>query len=503
MTARPRTRPATTLAVVCIATAMLMLDIAVINSALPRVAVDLRSSLSGVTWIIDAYTLALAATVLTTGSLADRYGRRRTFVVGLVVFTASSVVCALSTSIVQLDVARAVQGIGAAAMFSTSLALLATAYPDWTARAKALAVYGATIGASFAVGPLVGGAMTSWFGWRSVFWLNVPIGVACVLGALAVAESRDPHPRRPDWAGQLLSGGAMFLLVLALLRGNEVGWTARATVLEFVGAGLLAVAFVVAESRITEPMLPLGLFKDRTFTGIQLAAFGISSSLFAIFVYLTFYLQGVAHLSPIESGLAYVPGTALSFVVAAASASMVTRVDSRLLLTVGLLFVAAGMAFGFLLHADSSWTALLPAELVSMFGCGIVNPVLSGLVLSASPRGQEALAVGVNDAARQAGIALGVAVLGAMIPSRALAGGHGEAAYVTGLHHAAWVATGVALFGALAAWVLIRPSQQSGPKFEVVDAVATQDAVTAQDALVDAVAAQDGQLAPQLAGIPG
>ena len=178
-------RPSRTLLTVCIATAMLMLDIAVINSALPRVAVDLHARIDGVEWIIDAYTLALAAVVLTAGSIADRFGRRRIFIGGLVVFTISSAVCAASTTILELDIARAVQGIGAAAMFSTSLALLATAYPEWTKRAKALAIYGATIGASFAVGPLIGGAMTSWFGWRSVFLLNLPIGVACFLGALA------------------------------------------------------------------------------------------------------------------------------------------------------------------------------------------------------------------------------------------------------------------------------------------------------------------------------
>jgi EmrB/QacA subfamily drug resistance transporter len=475
MSTRPLTRPGTTLAVVCVATAMLMLDIAVINTALPRVAADLHGPLSGVTWIIDAYTLALAATVLTTGSLADRFGRRRTFVTGLVVFTLSSIVCALSTSILELDIARAVQGIGAAAMFSTSLALLATAYPDWAARAKALAAYGATIGASFAVGPLIGGAMTSWFGWRSVFWLNVPIGVACVAGALAVAESRDPRPRRPDWAGQLLSAGAMFLVVLALLRGNEIGWTATSTVLQFAAAAALAIAFVVAESVVAEPMLPLNLFRDRTFTGIQLAAFAISSSLFAIFIYLTFYLQGVVHLSPIQSGLAYVPGTVICFIVSAASSAVVTRIDSRVLVTAGLALVAAGLSFGFLLQVDSSWTILLPAQLVAMVGCGIVNPVLSGLVLSQSPAGQEALAVGVNDAARQAGIALGVAVLGALIPSDALV--HGRAAeYVTGLHHASWLAAGVAALGAIAAWTLIRPHGRAVPGAPVEEAVADRSA---------------------------
>jgi EmrB/QacA subfamily drug resistance transporter len=475
---RPPARPGTTLAVVCVATAMLMLDIAVINSALPRVAVDLHASLSGVTWIIDAYTLALAATVLTTGSLADRFGRRRTFLAGLGIFTVSSIACALSGDIATLDAARAVQGIGGAAMFSTSLALLATAYPDWTKRAKALAIYGATIGASFAVGPLVGGAMTSWFGWRSVFWLNVPVGVLCIVGALRVVESRDPHPRRPDWIGQALSAGSMFLLVLALLRGNEVGWGATATIAEFVGAGVLGLAFVAVEARIAEPMLPLGLFRDRSFTGIQLAAMGISGSLFAIFVYMTFYFQGVTHLSPIESGAAYIPGTMLSFVVAGASASLVTRIDSRLLLTVGLVFVAAGMGLGLLVHTDSSWTALLPAELVSMFGCGIVNPVLSGLVLSTAPKGQEGLAVGVHDTARHAGIALGVAVLGALIPSQGLATGHGEAAFVHGFHHAVWVATAVAALGALATWLLVRPAK-SDPDAELAELTAKSDLVTA------------------------
>jgi EmrB/QacA subfamily drug resistance transporter len=446
---------------------MLMLDIAVINSALPRVAVDLHASLSGVTWIIDAYTLALAATVLTTGSLADRFGRRRTFLAGLGIFTVSSICCALAANIASLDAARAIQGIGGAAMFSTSLALLATAYPDWTQRAKALAIYGATIGASFAVGPLVGGAMTSWFGWRSVFWLNVPVGVICILGALRVAESRDPHPRRPDWIGQTLSAGSMFLLVLALLRGNEVGWGATATIAEFVGAGALGIAFLAVEARVAEPMLPLHLFRDRSFTGIQLAAMGISASLFAIFVYMTFYFQGVTHLSPIESGAAYIPGTMLSFVVAGASASLVTRIDSRILLTVGLVFVAAGMGLGLLVSTDSSWTALLPAELVAMFGCGIVNPVLSGLVLSTAPQGQEGLAVGVHDTARHAGIALGVAVLGALIPSQELATGHGAAAFVHGFHHAVWVATAVAALGALATWVLVRPTRRSDPDAEL------------------------------------
>ncbi|HEY2271344.1 MAG TPA: MFS transporter [Jatrophihabitantaceae bacterium] len=453
MYAQHATRPGRTLLTVCIATAMLMLDIAVINSALPRVALDLHARIDGVEWIIDAYTLALAATVLTAGSIADRFGRRRLFIAGLVLFTISSAVCAAATTIVELDIARAVQGVGAAAMFSTSLALLGTAYPEWTKRAQALAIYGATIGASFAVGPLLGGAMTSWFGWRSVFLLNLPIGVLCFLGALAVRESRDPHPRRPDWIGQLLSGGALFLVILALLRGNVTGWTATSTLAEFAGALVLGVAFVVSQMRIAEPMLPPRMFADRSFSGIQIAAFAISSSLFAIFVYLTFYLQNVLHLTPIEAGASWMPATTVNFLVAGATASVLKRIDQKTVLIVGLAFVAVGLGLGLMADEHSSWWMLLPAQVVSMIGCGLFNPVMSGLVLRESPAGQEALAAGINDASRQTGIALGVALLGALVPTGMVVDGH---AYVVGMHHALWLAAGIAAAGVIAGWVLIR-----------------------------------------------
>src|SRR3954454_5790400 len=192
-----------TLAVVCAATAMLMLDIAVVNTALSRIADDLDTGLSGLQWVVDAYTLALASVVLTAGSLADRLGRQRLFVGGLAVFTASSLACALAGSIAVLDVARAVQGLGAAVMFATSLAVLANAFQDARERATALAVYGATIGASFAVGPLVGGALTSGFGWRSISLINVPLGLVTIAATVKwVQESRDEHALSIDWRGQ-------------------------------------------------------------------------------------------------------------------------------------------------------------------------------------------------------------------------------------------------------------------------------------------------------------
>src|SRR3954463_1856046 len=242
-----------TLTVVSIATAMLMLDIAVVNTALPRIGEDLHAGLSGLQWVVDAYTLALASTVLPAGALADRLGRRRVFAVGLVVFTLSSLAAAMAGSIQVLNTARAVQGVGGAILFAVSLALLAHAFPGHRERTGALAVYGATIGASFAVGPLVGGLLTSGIDWQWVFLINVPIGIYALWVTYAkVEESRDPHPRRIDWPGQVTLTAGLGLLVLGLLRGNEDGWSSTPIVAELGGAGLLLAAFILVQARVRE-----------------------------------------------------------------------------------------------------------------------------------------------------------------------------------------------------------------------------------------------------------
>ena len=242
---------------VCAATAMLMLDIAVVNTALSRIAEDLDTGLSGLQWVVDAYTLALASVVLTAGSLADRFGRRRLFTIGLAVFTAASAACAASTDIVFLDAARAVQGIGAAIMFAVSLALLANAYPDMKERAGALAAYGATIGASFAIGPLVGGALTSGLDWQWIFLINIPIGIFCLwITRTKVQESRDPATPPVDVPGQIALTAGLFLLVLALLRGNDVGWGSTQIVAEFAGAAVALVAFLDHRGALDAPDAP-------------------------------------------------------------------------------------------------------------------------------------------------------------------------------------------------------------------------------------------------------
>jgi EmrB/QacA subfamily drug resistance transporter len=445
-----------TLAVVCAATAMLMLDIAVVNTALSRIAEDLDTGLSGLQWVVDAYTLALASTVLTAGALADRLGRRRVFTFGLALFTAASLMCGLAQDITMLNSARAVQGIGGAVMFAVSLALLAHAFPGARERAGALAAYGAAIGASFAVGPLVGGLLTSGLDWQWIFLVNLPIGLFCLwVTRRYVEESRDPHSRTIDWPGQVTLTAGLFLLVLALLRGNEQGWTSTAIIAELVGAAVALIAFVAIELRVREPMLPMRYFRNASFTGAQIAAFSISASFFAVFLYTTLYLQQILGLSAIEAGLVYLPGTLIMLVVSGATAQLGAKVPARTMIAVGLGLVAVGMGLFTLAGATSTWWIVVPGELVALIGTGLFNPAVTNVALSSVPVEQSGVAAGVNDTFRQAGIAVGVAALGALVPAEHALGGGSAVEYVNGLHDALWVGGGLAAVGALAAGLLI------------------------------------------------
>ncbi|MEA2386031.1 MAG: hypothetical protein QOJ22_205, partial [Thermoleophilaceae bacterium] len=282
-----------TLVVVCVATFMLLLDITVVNTALPDIQEDLDASFTDLQWVIDAYTLTLAAFTLSAGSLADRLGRRRVFVWGLVIFTIASLACALATTATTLNVARAVQGVGGAVMFAVSLALIAQEFKGRDL-GTATGIYGATIGGAVAIGPLVGGALTDGLGWESIFYLNVPIGILAVwLTIRQVSESRDPDARSVDWIGTVTFSGSLLLLVLALLRGNAEGWGSTQIVLLLAGAIGLLIAFVVAQRCVSEPMLPLELFRIPSFTGVQIGAFAIAGSQFALFLYITLYLQNI------------------------------------------------------------------------------------------------------------------------------------------------------------------------------------------------------------------
>jgi EmrB/QacA subfamily drug resistance transporter len=452
-----------TLAVVCLATAVLMLDIAVVNTALPHIASDLDAGLGGLQWVVDAYTLALASVVLTAGSVADRIGRKRVFSAGMVLFTVSSIACAMAGSIEVLDVARGIQGLGGALLFATSLGLLAQAFPRPEERVKALAAYGASIGAAFAFGPLLGGALTSGFGWQAVFFVNVPLGIAGMIGtARWVRESRDENARGLDWWGQVTLSASLFLLVLALLRGNEDGWSSTLIVAEFSAAAVLLVAFVAIQRRVKYPMLPLGLFRRPDFTGAQVAAFAISASFFALFLYTTLYLQNILGLSAIEAGLVYMPGTLVMFVVSGMSAQVASKMAPGVMIAGGLALVAIGLAMWLNVSADSSWTALLPGLLVASIGTGVFNPAVSQVALGSAPQHMSGLAAGVNDTFRQAGIAVGVAAFGAMVPASGALGAGDAHAYVDGLHTALLVGAALAAVGAIASARLLGLGRHAG-----------------------------------------
>jgi EmrB/QacA subfamily drug resistance transporter len=444
-----------TLTVVCVATAMLMLDIAVVNTALSNIAADLHTGLSGLQWVVDAYTLALAAVVLTAGSLADRLGRRLMFTIGLSIFTVTSLACAAASDIVMLNASRAVQGIGAAIMFAVSLSLLSNAFPDMQQRGKALAAYGATIGAAFAVGPLVGGALTSGLDWRWIFLINLPLGLLCLaITRRSVEESRDPNARKLDWPGQLTLAPGLFLLVLALLRGNDDGWTSAAIIAELGGAAAFLAAFVALEARVKEPMLPLGLFRNRAFTGAQVGAFAISASFFAVFIYTTLYLQQILGMSAIEAGLVYLPGTMIMLFVSGATANLVEKIGARTMIAGGLLLVGIGQALLTIAAVDSSWTVFLPGEIIALVGTGLFNPAVSAVALGSAPQEMSGLAAGVNDTFRQAGIAVGVAALGALVPAAHAFGGDAQT-YVDGMRDALWVGAAVCVAGAIACAALL------------------------------------------------
>ena len=413
-TTTPSDRRWWTLGAVCVATFMLLLDITIVNVALPDIAKDLGSSFSDLQWVVDAYALSLAALLLTAGSLADLLGRRRVFVLGLAIFTAASLLCALATSPFFLDIARGLQGVGAAAMFATSLALLAASFSG-RERGTAFGAWGATTGAAVAVGPLVGGVFTESFGWESIFLLNVPIGIAAIAATLwRVEESSDPDAAGVDWAGLVTFSGGLFLLVFALVRGNPEGWGSPLIVGFLVGAVVLLVAFVVVERRQSRPMFDLSLLRKPAFAGASIAAFALSASQFSLFLYMTLYIQNALGYSPLQAGLRFLPTTLVSFFVAPIAGKLSSTVPVRIMISGGLFLIGIALLLEARLDADSAWTVLLPGFLIAGVGVGLINPPLASTAVGVVPPQRAGMGSGINSTFRQVGIATGIAGLGAL-----------------------------------------------------------------------------------------
>jgi EmrB/QacA subfamily drug resistance transporter len=407
-----------TLIAVCTATFMLLIDVTIVNVALPSIQQDLNASLSSLQWVVDAYALTLASFLLVFGSLGDRLGRRRIFVYGFGIFTLASLACGLANDPTLLNLCRGVQGIGAAAMFATSLALIAQEF-EGRERGTAIGIWGATVGGAVAIGPLVGGALTDGLGWEWIFFVNVPIGI----GAIFLTERKlvnvapgDPNPI--DWGGVTTFSLALFGLIYGLIRGNPDGWSSAGVLTSLIGAAVLMVAFFVIESRRDHAMLDLSLFRNPSFGGVSIVAFALSAAMFAMFLYLTLYIQDILRFSPLEAGVRFLPVTLVSFFVAPLSAKAAERISVRLLMGIGLIMVGIGLLLMHGVTIGDSWTTLLPGFVVAGVGIGMVNPSIASTAIGVVAPARAGMASGINTTFRQVGIATGVAGLGAVFQSK-------------------------------------------------------------------------------------
>jgi EmrB/QacA subfamily drug resistance transporter len=462
-----------TLVTVCVATFMLLLDITIVNVALPAIERALHASFSDLQWVVDAYALALATCVLTAGSLADLYGRKRLFITGIVLFTIASVACGVANDALFLIIARGAQGIGGAMMFATALALISQEFHG-KERGTAFGLWGATIGAAVAIGPLAGGMLTSWLSWRWIFLVNIPIGVGAVILALRqVEESRDPEHSRLDPIGLVTLTGGLLALILALIEGNKRGWGSTPILALIAAAVVLLVVFVLSQARGETTMIDLSLFKRPAFVGAQVTAFAISSSMFAMFLYLTLYLQNILGLSPLQTGVRFLPLSLVSFFAAPIAGRLSSRVPVRALLGAGLALNAVALWTMSRVTVDSHWTVLLPGFLIAGIGIGMVNAPLATTAVSTVRQERAGMASGINNTFRQLGIATGIAALGAIFASRvdprAFApnpSGAVRASFVSGFHEILLVGAVVAAVGAVLAALLVRRRDfvASGPQ---------------------------------------
>jgi EmrB/QacA subfamily drug resistance transporter len=436
------------LLIVCVGIFMLLLDITVVNVALPNIQKELDTSFTDLQWVVDAYALLLATCTLNAGTLGDWLGRKRVFIAGVAIFTLASVLCGSATTPLFLNLARGLQGIGGAAMFSVSLAILSQEFHG-RERGTAFGIWGATIGLAVAIGPLVGGVLTEYAGWRWIFFVNLPIGAFCVFGALAyLHESRDEQHRGFDALGFVLLTGGLFALVLALLRGRDWGWSSGTTVGLFVASLVLLTAFVFSQLNKPEAMFDMTLFKKPAFAGAQIIALTLSAGMFALFLYLTLYLQNQLHLSPLQAGLRFLPLSLLSFVTAPIAGRLSARIPVRILFGVGMSLIGIALLLMHGITPSSDWTTLLPGFIVGGIGVGVVNAPLASTAVSVVEPRRAGMAAGINTTFRQVGIATGVAGLGAIFQSKHT--------LIDGLNAILLVAAIVSFVGAILGLALVR-----------------------------------------------
>ena len=467
-----------TLIAVALATFMTYLDNNIVNVALPVIQRDLHLSTAGLEWIVSGYILVFASLLLAGGRLADVYGRRRLFAIGLIIFTAASFVAGLAGSADVLVAARAVQGLGAALLTPTTLAIISATYPDPRERNMAVGVWSAVGALALALGPLLGGLISDHLSWGWIFFINVPVGIATLaLGLWAISESRESSaPRRLDMPGVVLSSVALFGLTYSLIEGHDRGWTSPIILGGFLLAATLGLAFVWREQHTAEPMVAMGLFRERVFSGGLIALIMWGFGIFGIYFFTSLYLQNVLGFSPTEAGAAFVPMALLMAAGAIASEGVARRIGAYRSVGLAMALMAAGIASVSLLGADATFWQLMPSFAAIGVGGGLTVP-LTATVLSAMPRDEAGVASGIFNASREVSGLLGITVIGAILTARqggALRSGHSPVdAFLSGYQLGLLVAAVLVAAGGVAAYLGLRTAR--GSETAAVETVREQE----------------------------
>jgi len=448
-----------TLALTSVALFMVSLDNLVVSTALPVIRKDLHATISQLEWTVNAYTLTFAVLLLTGAALGDRFGRRRLFTLGILLFTGASAGAALATTANQLDIARAVQGVGGAIVAPLTLTILSAAVPP-ARRGLALGIWGGIGGLAIAIGPLVGGAVVSGFSWNWIFWLNVPIGL--VLAPLAYARLEETHGSDSalDLPGLALVSSGLLGIVWGLVRGNAQGWTSVGIVAPLAAGAALVAAFVWWESRTASPMLPLEFFRNRTFTLANIASLLMFFGMFGSIFFLAQFFQTVQGYTPLQSGLRILPWTAMPIFIAPLAGAFSDKIGGQRLMAAGLAMQAAGLAWIATVSTPTMpYSHIIGAFVLSGTGMALFFAPVANVVLSSVRPDQEGKASGANNAIREVGGVFGVAVL-ATIFSR-VGGYQSSAAFVHGVTTAVYVGAGLVALGAVAAvFIPSRPGRE-------------------------------------------
>jgi EmrB/QacA subfamily drug resistance transporter len=439
---------------------MIMLDNTVVNVALPTMQRDLHVSISQLEWVVIAYALTFAALLITGGKLADLYGRRRLFVVGLAIFTLASLACGLAPSAGFLIGARAVQGVGAALMNPATLSIIVATFPP-RQRGAAIGIWAGVSALALAIGPLGGGLITQHINWNWIFFVNVPVGaIAIVVSQLVIRESKDTSVEQSiDLPGLATSIGFLFALSYALVEGNRHGWTSAEILGLFAASAVLLAAFVVLERRQRLAMLDLSLFRIGAFTGANLVAMLVSLSMFGVFFFVTLYVQNILHYSPTKAGATFLPMVLLIIFIAPVAGRLSDKIGSRWLMGGGMTLLGISLLLYERVTVHSNFWTLLPPMLVGGFGMAMTMSPMTSAAMGAVPVDKAGVGSGVLNSFRQVGGSLGIALMGAIVGSYLHHAANSPAAaqdYVDGLHAGFEIAAGITFVAAIVAVVLVR-----------------------------------------------